>query len=41
VGRVRSVPPELTLGTLAASEGKVPEELIARINEQLVKDISE
>ncbi len=32
VGRVRSVPRELTLGTLAASEGKAPEEIIARIN---------
>jgi hypothetical protein len=36
VGRVRSVPRELTLGTLAASEGKDPHEIIARINEQLV-----
>jgi hypothetical protein len=38
VGRVRSVPRELTLGTLAASEGKPPEEIIARINEQLAAD---
>lgn len=35
VGRVRSVPRELTLGTLAASEGKDPDQIIARINEQL------
>jgi hypothetical protein len=35
VGRVRSVPRELTLGTLAASEGKYPEEIIARINDLL------
>jgi hypothetical protein len=35
VGRVRSVPRELTLGTLAASEGKHPEEVVARINELL------
>jgi uncharacterized protein involved in response to NO len=41
VGRVRSVPRELTLGTLAAGEGKQPEEIIARINEQLVKRASE
>jgi hypothetical protein len=37
VGRVRSVPRELTLGTLAVSEGKVAEEIIARINEQLAR----
>jgi hypothetical protein len=35
VGRVRSVPRELTLGTLAGSEGKAPEEIIARINDLL------
>jgi len=35
VGRVRSVPRELTLGTLAAGEGKAPEEIIARINDLL------
>jgi hypothetical protein len=35
VGRVRSVPRELTLGTLAASEEKPPEEIIASINELL------
>lgn len=35
VGRVRSVPRELTLGTLIASESQVPEELIPRINELL------
>jgi hypothetical protein len=32
VGRVRSVPAELTLGTLLASEGMPTEETIARIN---------
>jgi uncharacterized protein involved in response to NO len=37
VGRVRSVPRELTLGTLARSERKAPEELMARINELLRK----
>jgi hypothetical protein len=37
VGRVRSVPRELTLGTLSMSEGKDPEEIIARINELLVQ----
>jgi uncharacterized protein involved in response to NO len=37
VGRVRSVPRELTLGSLAAGEGKAPEEIIARINELLEK----
>ena len=37
VGRVRSVPRELTLGSLAASEGTQPEEIINRINEQLAK----
>lgn len=35
VGRVRSVPRELTLGTLAAGEGKHPTEIVERINEQL------
>ncbi|HEY7311478.1 MAG TPA: NnrS family protein [Gemmataceae bacterium] len=35
IGRVRSVPRELTLGTLAASEGENPNEILARINEQL------
>ncbi|MGH7171407.1 MAG: NnrS family protein [Gemmataceae bacterium] len=37
VGRVRSVPRELTLGTLAASEAIHPEEIIARINELLAQ----
>ena len=37
VGRVRSVPRELTLGSLAAGEGKASEEIIARINELLEK----
>lgn len=40
VGRVRSVPRELTLGTLSASEGKNPEEIVARINEQLDMRVS-
>jgi hypothetical protein len=35
VGRVRSVPRELTLGTLARSEGQVAEEIVARINDLL------
>lgn len=35
IGRVRSVPGELTLGTLAASEGKEPADILTRINEQL------
>jgi hypothetical protein len=35
IGRVRSVPRELTLGTLAGSEGKNPEEIIGRINRLL------
>jgi hypothetical protein len=35
VGRVRSAPRELTLGTLAASERKDPEEIVARINQLL------
>lgn len=35
VGRVRSVPRELTLGTLATSEGKAPEEIVARANDLL------
>lgn len=34
-GRVRSVPRELTLGTLAQSEGKEPEEILTRIHELL------
>jgi uncharacterized protein involved in response to NO len=37
IGRVRSIPRELTLGTLARSEGKDPEEIVARINELLQK----
>jgi hypothetical protein len=37
VGRVRSVPRELTLGTLAASERKDQEEIIAGINELLAR----
>jgi hypothetical protein len=37
VGRVRSVPRELTLGTLAQSERKDPEDVIARINDLLRK----
>jgi hypothetical protein len=41
VGRVRSVPRELTLGTLAASEGKHPEEIVAHINGQLAEHSSE
>jgi hypothetical protein len=35
VGRVRSVPRELTLGTLAAGEGKDPAEVIVRLNDLL------
>jgi hypothetical protein len=35
IGRVRSVPRELTLGSLAASEGKAPDEIVARINDLL------
>jgi hypothetical protein len=35
VGRVRSVPRELTLGTLAGSEGKDPGETVARVNDLL------
>jgi hypothetical protein len=35
VNRVRSVPRELTLGTLTRSEGKEPEEIIVRINDLL------
>jgi hypothetical protein len=35
VGRVRSVPRELTLGTLAAGEGQDPEEIVRRINDLL------
>ncbi len=37
VGRVRSVPPELTLGTLARSEGKAPEDIITRVNDLLAR----
>lgn len=40
VGRVRSVPRELTLGTLVKSEGKDQAETIARINEQLERHAS-
>jgi len=32
IGRVRSVPAELTLGSLAAGEGLDPEATVARIN---------
>ncbi len=35
VGRVRSVPRELTLATLARGEGKEPAEVLARVNELL------
>jgi hypothetical protein len=35
VGRVRSVPRELTLATLAQGEGMVPEAILARINDLL------
>ncbi len=37
IGRVRSVPRELTLGTLCTSEGKNPEETIGRINALLAQ----
>jgi NnrS protein len=37
VGRVRSVPRELTLETLVRSERKEPEEIMARINDRLRK----
>lgn len=37
VGRVRSVPRELTLGTLARSERKEPEAIMAKINDLLQK----
>jgi hypothetical protein len=37
VGRVRSVPRELTLGTLAGSESKDPGEIVARVNDLLGK----
>jgi hypothetical protein len=37
VGRVRSVPRELTLGTLAASARKQPEDIVARVNELLAQ----
>jgi hypothetical protein len=35
VGRVRAVPRELTLGTLARSEGKDAQEIVARVNDLL------
>jgi len=35
VGRVRAVPRELTLGSLATSEGQVADEVIAWVNELL------
>ncbi len=35
VGRVRAVPAELTLGTLALTEGHEAEDIIARINRLL------
>ncbi len=35
VGRVRSVPRELTLGTLARSERKDPDAIVARVNDRL------
>lgn len=35
VSRARSVPRELTLGTLAESEGLDPEKLVTRINDRL------
>lgn len=35
IGRVRSVPRELTLGTLATGEGLPTEEIIARINSEM------
>jgi hypothetical protein len=38
VGRVRSVPRELTLGTLARGEGRSPEEIVARVND-LLRDL--
>src|SRR5262249_34045292 len=38
VGRVRSVHRELTLGSLITSEGKGPDEIIARINDLLRRD---
>jgi hypothetical protein len=41
VGRVRSVPRELTLGTLAGSEGKDPQEIIDRVNDLLGKPAPE
>jgi hypothetical protein len=41
IGRVRSVPGELTLGTLARSEGEEPNEILARINDLLQKHFSE
>lgn len=37
LGRVRSVPRELTLGTLTASEGLSPEDIITRVNELLAR----
>lgn len=41
VGRVRSVPRELTLGTLAASERREQEDIIVRINELLARHPTE
>lgn len=35
IGRVRSVPRELTLGSLARGEGKDTEEIVSRINDRL------
>jgi hypothetical protein len=35
IGRVRSVPRELTLGSMAASEGQSPDEIVSRINNLL------
>jgi hypothetical protein len=35
VGRVRSVPRELTLGTLARGEGQAPDDVAARVNDLL------
>lgn len=40
VGRVRSVPGELTLGTLSRSEGKDPEEVLTRINDLLQRHLA-
>lgn len=41
VARVRSVPGELTLGTLARSEGKEPQEILTRINDLLQRHFVE